>query len=249
MYIITTTLRGSIMGRIRAGRQTTRGAFFPGGHSNARSSATQSAHAQPGDRPSDVVAQDSQGSVGPEVMPEPLPRRVKRPPAQPAQPSPPAPLPSRSALASDLLTTNGKAPVPGDDATDAARSRAYLFPLAGGAAALVLGWIAESIVRSHNTTPISLLLYLVVSPNMAPIRASFGESMKDPVARFWAVEHLTAMLAAVILAHVGRVLARKAKTPDALRLRLLVCFGLATVLMILGMPWPGRPGGRPLLRI
>ena len=29
---------------------------------------------------------------------------------------------------------------------------------------------------------------------------------------------------------------------------LLVCFGLATVLIFAGMPWPGRPGGRPLFR-
>jgi|SRR6476660_9546484 heme A synthase len=110
-------------------------------------------------------------------------------------------------------------------------------------------WALVTMMTLDIQLLLGLLLYLVVSPNMAAIRASFGESMRDPVARFWAVEHLTAMLAAVILAHVGRVLARKAKTPDALRLRLLVCFGLATVLMIVGMPWPGRPGGRPLLRI
>jgi len=110
-------------------------------------------------------------------------------------------------------------------------------------------WALVTMMTLDIQMLLGLLLYLVVSPNMAAIRANFGESMKDPVTRFWAVEHLTAMLAAVILAHVGRVLARKAKTPDARRLRLLVCFGLATVLMIVGMPWPGRPGGRPLIRI
>ena len=110
-------------------------------------------------------------------------------------------------------------------------------------------WALVTMMTLDIQMLLGLLLYLVVSPNMAAIRANFGEAMKDPASRFWAVEHLTAMLLAVILAHVGRVLARKAKTPDALRLRLLVCFGLATVLMILGMPWPGRPGGRPLIRI
>jgi hypothetical protein len=110
-------------------------------------------------------------------------------------------------------------------------------------------WALVTMMTLDIQMLLGLLLYLVVSPNMAAIRANFGEAMKDPVSRFWAVEHLTAMLVAVILAHVGRVLARKAKTPDALRLRLLVCFGLATVLMIVGMPWPGRPGGRPLIRI
>ena len=57
------------------------------------------------------------------------------------------------------------------------------------------------------------------------------------------------MLAALVLVHVGRVLARKARTPGAKRARLLVCFGLATVLMILGTPWPGTPAGRPLFRL
>ena len=95
---------------------------------------------------------------------------------------------------------------------------------------------------------LGLLLYFVLSPNMQEILNNFGGAMKDPTTRFWAVEHTSAMLAAVVLAHVGRVLARKAATPAAKRTRLLVCFGLATALMILGMPWPGRPGGRDLFR-
>ena len=57
------------------------------------------------------------------------------------------------------------------------------------------------------------------------------------------------MLAAVVLAHVGRVLARKAATPGAKRTRLMVCFGLSTLLMIAGTPWPGTRAGRPLFRI
>ena len=96
---------------------------------------------------------------------------------------------------------------------------------------------------------LGVLLYLVVSPNMAEIRAHFGEAMQNPALRFWAVEHVTTMLAAVVVAHIGRVLARKAATPASRRTRQLVCFGLATVLMLAGMPWPGRPGGRPLFRV
>ena len=95
---------------------------------------------------------------------------------------------------------------------------------------------------------LGLLLYLVVSPNMREILAHFGDAMKDSATRFWAVEHVTAMFAAVIVAHVGRVLARKARTPAAKRNRLIACFSLATILMLVGIPWPGRPGGRPLFR-
>lgn len=36
-----------------------------------------------------------------------------------------------------------------------------ILPLAGGLAALGLGWVAEEIVRSRNTTPLSLLLYII----------------------------------------------------------------------------------------
>ena len=96
---------------------------------------------------------------------------------------------------------------------------------------------------------LGLMLYLGLSPNMKEILAHFGDAMKDPATRFWAVEHITAMFAAVLVAHVGRVLARKARTPASKRTRLLVCFTLATILMLAGMPWPGRPGGRVLFRV
>ena len=96
---------------------------------------------------------------------------------------------------------------------------------------------------------LGLVMYLAVSPTMEAIRRNFGASMKDPVARFWAVEHITMMLGAVVITHVGRVLARKSATADAKKMKLLVCFGVATVLMFLAVPWPGMRAGRPLFRI
>jgi hypothetical protein len=96
---------------------------------------------------------------------------------------------------------------------------------------------------------LGLLLYLVLSPNMAAILNNFGGAMKDPTARFWAVEHIASMFGAVIMAHVGRVLARKATSGEARRKRLLITFSIVSLLMMIGMPWPGRPGGRPLFRI
>jgi len=94
---------------------------------------------------------------------------------------------------------------------------------------------------------LGLLLYFAVSPNMAEIRADFGAAMKDPIARFWAVEHITTMVVAVVVTHVGRVLGRKA-TSDSKRMKLFVCFGIATALMLLAIPWPGLRAGRPLFR-
>src|SRR5581483_6615453 len=93
----------------------------------------------------------------------------------------------------------------------------------------------------------ALPIYFVVSPNMAEIRAHFGEAMQNGQLRFWAVEHVTAMLVAIVLAHVGRAMARNAP-PEKTRARLLVTFGIATLLLFVGMPWPGMRYGRPLFR-
>jgi heme A synthase len=118
-----------------------------------------------------------------------------------------------------------------------------------GASSLADRWGLFAMTALDVQLLLGLILYFVLSPTMRAILDNFGGAMKDPAARFWAVEHTSAMLAAVVLAHVGRVLARKAASPAAKRTRLLVCFGLATALMVLGMPWPGRPGGRDLFRL
>jgi hypothetical protein len=96
---------------------------------------------------------------------------------------------------------------------------------------------------------LGVLLYGVLSPFTAEAMRDFGAAMRNPGLRFFAVEHVTLMLAALVLVHVGRILARKAATVDAKRMRLLICFGLATLLMVLAIPWPGMAAGRPLFRL
>lgn len=94
-----------------------------------------------------------------------------------------------------------------------------------------------------------LALYFALSPITAAALKDFGAAMRDPALRFWAVEHAATMMLAVILVHVGRVLARKARTPASRRTRQIVFFGLATLAMIARTPWPGMPNGRPLFRV
>src|SRR5262245_66508414 len=47
---------------------------------------------------------------------------------------------------------------------------------------------------------LGLMLYAYLSPTTEAILKDFGAAMSDPVARFWAVEHLTMMLLAVVFA-------------------------------------------------
>jgi hypothetical protein len=97
---------------------------------------------------------------------------------------------------------------------------------------------------------LGLLLYFALSPFTAEALKDMSAAMQNPQLRFWAVEHVSSMFVAVVLAHVGRALVRRANTtPVAVRRRLLICFGLAAILMIVGTPWPGFANGRPLFRL
>lgn len=96
---------------------------------------------------------------------------------------------------------------------------------------------------------LGLLLYFALSPFTSTALKDFGAAMRDPGLRFWAVEHGSLMLLAVVLVHIGRVLARRARTPGSKRLRQGLSFGLATMAMIVATPWPGLPNGRPLFRV
>ena len=79
--------------------------------------------------------------------------------------------------------------------------------------------------------------------------SDFGAAMRDPVLRFWAVEHFTLMLSAAVLVHVGRVLARKTASASRSGNGCSSASGLRLLLMLAGIPWPGMANGRPLFRI
>jgi hypothetical protein len=95
---------------------------------------------------------------------------------------------------------------------------------------------------------LGLLLYFFLSPNTAAIFDDFGAAMRDPIARFWAVEHIALMVFAVAMAHIGQKLSRKARDAKAKQMRLMIFFTLATLAMLAAIPWPGMANGRPLFR-
>ncbi len=76
-----------------------------------------------------------------------------------------------------------------------------------------------------------------------------GANMKDANSRFFTLEHELMMIIAWILVHVGRVSVKKATTPRAKFRRTLIFFGLALLLILIGMPWPFREAiSRPWFR-
>jgi hypothetical protein len=89
---------------------------------------------------------------------------------------------------------------------------------------------------------IGLALY-ACSPLVRTAWSNLAAAMKVQELRFFAVEHLTVMLVAVVLAHVGSVRTKRAATDSQRYRRMLVWYGASLVAILIGIPW-----WRPLLR-
>lgn len=70
--------------------------------------------------------------------------------------------------------------------------------------------------------------------------ASFGEMMKNPAARFFAVEHQVGMLIAIVLIHIGKAQGRKAMSDAAKHRRTMIFYLLALLVILVSIPWPFR---------
>jgi hypothetical protein len=95
---------------------------------------------------------------------------------------------------------------------------------------------------------IGVVLYAFLSPITRLGLRNFAAAMQINVARFFTVEHVVGMVAAIALVHVARVKIRKAADADRKHRLAMVLFGIALVLIIVSIPWPGMPVARPLLR-
>jgi hypothetical protein len=91
---------------------------------------------------------------------------------------------------------------------------------------------------------LGLLLYFFLSPITGAALRNFGAAMSNPELRFFAVEHVAMMLIAVVLAHVGRTLSKKAAEATAKHRLAAIFFGLAILAIASAIPWT-----RPLIRL
>ncbi|MFT3681493.1 MAG: hypothetical protein QM791_14565 [Ferruginibacter sp.] len=68
----------------------------------------------------------------------------------------------------------------------------------------------------------------------------FSVYKSDAPTRFFMLEHLTMMILAWILVHVGRSAVKKAGTDAAKHKKMLIFFGIAFILILASIPWPFR---------
>ncbi len=92
------------------------------------------------------------------------------------------------------------------------------------------------------------VLLFIFSPLIHNALTSLSSALADNSLRFFTVVHELLMLAAVALAHVGRIRARKARG-DAGKFRTAaIFFSLSILVVLVAIPWP-FDFSRPLLRL
>jgi signal transduction histidine kinase len=72
---------------------------------------------------------------------------------------------------------------------------------------------------------------------------SMSEIMKDATSRFYAIEHLTGMLIAIILIHIGKAQGRKKISDRSKHRRTMIFYLLALLIILASIPWPFREIG------
>jgi hypothetical protein len=95
---------------------------------------------------------------------------------------------------------------------------------------------------------LGLLMYFALSPITTAALQDFMGAMRVSVLRFWAIEHLFGMIVAVALVHAGRSRTKKLTDQAARHKAAATCFVLALLAILISIPWPGLPQGRPLIR-
>lgn len=92
-------------------------------------------------------------------------------------------------------------------------------------------------ISAHVMLVIGLYQYIAGDLGMATLKAAgMGQVMKNAAARYWAVEHITGMVIAIVLITLGH--GRVKRDADTKKAKLY--FSLALLLILLMMPWPFR---------
>jgi hypothetical protein len=99
------------------------------------------------------------------------------------------------------------------------------------------------LISSHSTLVLGLYQYFFGPVGLKMIQtAGMGVAMKDATTRFWAVEHISSMLLAIVLITIGHISYKKTQNAS----KTTIFYVIALLLIVLAMPWPFREGiGRP----
>ena len=88
---------------------------------------------------------------------------------------------------------------------------------------------------------LGLLLYFVLGSWFNMMTSGMGNVMSNSSLRFFAVEHFSVMLIAVILAHVATIMAKRGSTDRAKFRNGAIFLTLSVLAVLVAIPWASRP--------
>lgn len=84
---------------------------------------------------------------------------------------------------------------------------------------------------------VGIILYAFVSPMTKAAFANFGAAMKNSELRFYAIEHITMMVIALVLVHLGKVKSKKATTPWKKHRVAAIYYTISLLIILAAIPW------------
>ena len=90
-------------------------------------------------------------------------------------------------------------------------------------------------IVTHTQLLLGIALYFV-----SPAVIFSAASMKDPIARYWLVEHITMMLIAIVLITMARITAKKMTDSVAKYKRLFIFNSISLLLIVVAILQSGR---------
>lgn len=100
------------------------------------------------------------------------------------------------------------------------------------------------LISAHLTLLIGIYQWIAGDWGLNMIQKNgMGAVMKDSVMRFWAVEHITGMLLAIIFITIAYGQRKSKHTARVQHRRAMVFYLLALIAILLVVPWPGRGVG------
>lgn len=92
-----------------------------------------------------------------------------------------------------------------------------------------------TLISIHLQLVFGLILYIML---ITAEGFDFGASMKDPLLRFFSVEHITGMIVAIALITVGYSKSKKADSAKKKFKSLAVFFTIGLIIILAMIPWP-----------
>lgn len=109
-------------------------------------------------------------------------------------------------------------------------------------------WSLVFISSLHLQLLVGLAMYFFLSPVTTLAISIFGAAMKDPVMRFWSVEHAFVNIIAIALAQTGSILVKRATDNKSKHRKMLIWTGVAMLLILAMIPMGMMGVQRPWFR-